>query len=468
MKKAVQYLVSHPVGGLLLDPGLCKTSITLEAMRQLLNAGSMEAALVVAPRRVCHQVWTGDTGESRKWTNFHSMSVGLLRGDKREKVLEQDHQIYVINPESLDWLFNGPGNPWSKIKDKVDTLVVDELSKFKRATTERFKTIEPYLDHFLRRWGLTGSPSPNGLLDLFGEALLLDRGHALGWRYTKFRQQYFFPTGYGGYTWVPRMGADEEIYAKLSSLFLRMSAEDYGDMPEQIDNIITVELPPKVRQMYNAMEEDCFTKVKGQVVLAPNSGVAAMKCRQMASGGVYQDIRNDEGKLTGRKTIHIHDAKTEALLDLVDELQGKPLLVGYQFEHDLERLQKAFKNKLPFIGENVSDKRVKELELAWNAGQIPVLAGQPQSMGHGLNLQGSSQDVAWYSLTHDYDLYDQFNRRVLRQGNAFEHVRVHHIVARDTTDADIMESLRRKEHTQNAFLDAMKERHLRRTASPKH
>lgn len=465
MKRAVKFLRDNAAAGLLLDPGMRKTSITLEAIRQLLSEGLMRGVLVIAPRRVCHLVWTGERGETKKWSNFAGLSIGLLRGSKREQVLVAKHDIYVINPESLPWLL--AHSQLKKFLSHVDTLVVDELSKFKKTTGKRYQLLDAYLDHFARRWGLTGSPMPNNLLDLFGQVMLLDRGRGLGQRFWKWRQEYFIPVGYGGFTWVPKPGAEEVIYKRLRPLMLRMSAADYLEMPELVDDPIYIDLPDKVRKAYDEMEEDCFAFLGRSKLIAPNTGVALGKCRQLANGGVYTNILGEAGEILGRKTVHAHDEKTEALLDLIDELQGAPLLIAYEYNHDLARLLKALGKNLPYIGKGVSDKRVAEIERAWNEGRIPVMAGHPQSMGHGLNMQAAAQHVAWYALTYDYDLYDQMIRRVWRSGNTHQRVFCHQFVARNTVDEAILMSLSRKARSQGQFLEAMREYRLRRKSGSK-
>jgi SNF2 family DNA or RNA helicase len=455
--KAVKFLLQHAGAGLFLDPGLGKTSIVLSALRVLLKEKMTSGAIVIAPLRVCHSVWPR---EVEKWEEFSRLKVNVLHGKGKELRASEKADIYVINPEGLEWLVTS-----SKLaillKNGVDTLVVDELSKFKHSKTRRFKILKPFLEKFARRWGLTGSPAPNGLMDLFGQAFILDSGRSLGRYITHYRMQYFNPTGFGGYTWVLRPGAAEAIYERLKPLVLRMDAKDYLDLPERLVNIIRVELPESVMVHYKAMEDDAFAMLEGETHVTAASAAAAMnKCSQIANGGVYLDPTFDEekGAPLPREIKELHTAKVEALSELVEELQGTPLLVAYEFRHDLARILQFLGPNTPYIGGGVSTKRAAELERAWNAGELPILLGHPASIGHGLNLQGANaHNVCFFGITWDYELYDQFIRRLLRQGNTAKRVIVHHIVARDTVDEAKLKALRKKKHDQGALLDALNE-----------
>lgn len=450
-KKAVKFLIERGAGGLLLDPGLGKSSITLAAFDILRKQKLENKALIIAPLRVAHSVWPV---EVEKWSQFEHLKVTVLHGSHKEKALLEDADIYVINFDGLQWLTEN-NRLDGLIKRGVKCLVIDELSKMKHTNTRRFKLLKPYLARFTRRWGLTGSPAPNGLMDLFGQAYVLDEGRSLGRYITHFRMEYFYQTGYGGYTWTPREGADEAIYERLRPLVLRMDAKDYLDLPEQIVNIIRVDLPDKVRKHYDLMEDEAFTVLSNEkVVTAANAAAAMNKCSQIANGGVY----TTEGDDLHQSVEEMHTVKVEALQDLVEELQGQPLLVAYEFKHDIARIQKALGAGVPYIGGGVSAKRAAALEQSWNANQLRVLLGHPASIGHGLNLQGGqARHVCWFGIPWDYELYDQFIRRVLRQGNENDHVTVHHIVARSTVDEAKLKALRGKRRTQNHLLDALKE-----------
>ena len=466
-KKAVKFLLEHAASALFLDPGLGKTSITLAAVKLLKQKKLLDKVLLIAPLRVCYSVWPKEVS---KWTDFGGLKVAVLHGPKKEEALKSEADIYVINPEGLDWLLQAKKTKTPQGKTKVevdlrrfknlgfDTLVVDELSKFKHTNTNRFKGLKLVLNTFRRRWGLTGSPASNGLLDLFGQCFILDQGRTLGPYISHYRMKYFVPS-HDGFSWNIREGAEDEIYGRISPLALRMAADDYLDMPALIENNIRVDLPSNVMTMYNQLEEDLIAKIDSKVVVASTAAAASMKCRQMANGGIYLDPEVQaliKLPKSNRQWLNLHTEKVDALADLIDELQGSPLLVAYDFAHDLDRLREKLGQDVPYIGGGVSAARSSELEQLWNAGKLPVLLGHPQAMAHGLNLQEMGNHVCWHSLTWDYELYDQFIRRVLRQGNKAKKVFVHHIMARGTIDEVVLASVKSKRRGQNALFDALK------------
>lgn len=454
MKHALKFVLNHAAAGLFLDPGLGKTSIMLAAFKELKRQHIARRMLVIAPLRPAWSVWPG---EVEKWTDFTDLSVAVLHGPKKDDIIRRvncganEPEICVINPEGLDWLSRATKpRSWP-----FDMLVVDESTRFKHANTQRFKTIKPMLPLFRRRYILTGSPAPNGLLDLFGQIFLLDGGSALGQYITHYRMHYFDQTGYGGYTWTPRDGAEEAIYDRLKPLVLRMSAADYLDLPPYIPNTIRVDLPEKAKKIYEQMESMLITSIEDDVITAANAGAASGKCRQIANGGVYK-IANEKAAAV------VHEAKLDAVEEIIEELGGKPALIAYEFDHDLERLRGRFGKDTPYIGGGVPQRRFREIEDEWNAGKIPILLAQPQSVAHGLNLQGTGAAVIWHSLTWDLENYEQLIRRVWRQGQK-ERVVVHHIVARDTIDEVILKVSAaggKKDRTQQALLEALKS-HLR-------
>lgn len=470
--ESVKFLLEHACAGLFLDPGLGKTSITLAAIKILKRKKMLNKVLLIAPLRVIYQVWRQ---ERDHWADFKGLKIELLHGKDKEQALKRKADIYLINPEGLDWLLQtekkkGPsGRTQVKVniklfkKHKFDVLVIDELSKFKRVNTNRFKAIKKVLHTFSRRWGLTGSPMPNGLLDLFGQAFILDEGNALGPYITHYKNKYFTALDPQGYKLVIRKGAEKEIFEKIKPLALRLSAEDHLDMPSRVDNNIMVDLPDKAMQIYKAVETELFAQINEGVIVAANTVSASSKCRQIASGGIYldQDISEADDVLEflkakkNKEWAGIHDAKLDALEDLIEELQGAPLLVAYDFKHDLYRLQARLGEDIPYIGGGVSMKRSNELEGLWNAGELPVLFAHPMAAAHGLNLQKAGHHVAWYSLTWDYELYDQFIRRVLRQGNTSKRVFIHHILARGTIDEIILKAVKSKGKNQNNFFKAL-------------
>jgi SNF2 family DNA or RNA helicase len=462
-------LLEHAAAALFLDPGLGKTSITLAAIKLLKKKKVLNKVLLVAPLRVCHSVWPN---EIYKWKDFESsLTFEVLHGPCKDDLLQNsDADIFIINPEGLDWLLQVQKTKTKAGKIKVsvdlrrfkklgfDTLVIDELSKFKHIGTNRFKAMKLVLNTFARRWGLTGSPASNGLMDLFGQCYMLDQGRTLGQYITHFRSKYF-DQGYDGFSWTLKAGADELIYERLSPLALRMG-DDLLDMPKLVENNIKVKLPDKVMRIYEKLEEDLIAKLDEGIVTVKTAATASMKCRQVANGGIYLDrdvqamVKLPSGK---REWADLHEAKLDALEELIEELQGAPLLVAYDFQHDLERIKKRFGKDVPYIGGGVSVTRSQELEAAWNRGELPYLFGHPQSIAHGLNLQERGQHVAWHSLTWDYELYDQFIRRVRRQGNKAKRVYVHHLIAAGTIDEVILAALKMKRRGQNALFAALKQ-----------
>jgi SNF2 family DNA or RNA helicase len=463
---------------LFLDPGLGKTSITLAAIKILMAKKLVSKVLIVAPLRVCYSVWPR---EIDKWSDFSKLRIEVLHGDDKDAALERDADIYVINPEGLDWLLQTKktkvtsvktGKTTTKIEVDIrrfkklgfDTLVIDELTKFKHTNSGRFKALKLVHKTFGRRWGLTGSPASNGLLDLYGQCYILDEGRALGPYVTNYRSKYFETVDKAGFVWALRKGAPEEIYERLSPLALRMAAEDYLDMPQLIENNIKLDMPAGAREFYDRLEEDLIARIDEKVIVASNAAVASGKCRQVANGGIYLDPEVTAmgfKVLKGKKEwAELHDVKTDALEDLVEELQGSPLLVAYDFGHDLARLRARFPSAK--FAADYTAKKFSELEASWNRGEIPLLFGHPQSIGHGLNLQEQGNHVAWYALTWDFELYDQFIRRVRRQGSKSKKIFVHHLIMRDTIDEVMLYSLKSKNKGQQALFTGLKELAARR------
>lgn len=461
-KRAVKFILERACSLLLLSPGLGKTSIALAAIKILKKKKLLNKVLVIAPLRVCHSVWPV---EAEKWSDFKDLKVVVLHGPKKDELLKEEADIYVINFEGVKWLFGKfitkSGSPsvskWKKMG--FDTLIIDELSKMKNPRSIRFKTLKMFHHTFARRWGLTGSPASNGLMDLFGQLYIIDEGRSLGRYITQYRTKYFVPD-YSGFNWTIMDGAEEQIYERISPLSLRMSAEDYLDMPDRVENNIMVDLPKDAFEVYDALESILVAQINDKTITAGSAASASSKLRQIANGGCYLDQEESNAlhiiPAQSKKWENIHSAKIDALQDLIDELQGQPLLVAYDFNHDLDRIRKTFGEDVPYIGGGVSTKRSKDLERKWNNGDLPYLFGHPQSISHGLNLQESGHHVAWLSLTWDYELYDQFICRVYRQGNSSSSVFIHHIIARGTIDEQIMWALRSKGKGQNALFSALK------------
>ena len=447
------HLLERSAAGLFLDPGLGKTSITLGALSVLKKQGIPHRALIVAPMRVMYNVWPN---EIKKWEDFAHLSVGILHGKTRADVYKLPFDVTVVNPEGIPWLSAN----WKLWKHKPDILVVDESTKFKSWNAVRFKTLKGLLKYFRRRWILTGTPTPNSLIDLFAQVYIMDEGAALGEYITKFRSTYFRQTGYQGYEYKPEEGAEEKIYEKIAPYILRLSAKDHIDMPDKMEQEIYVTLPPKARAIYKKIEDELFAEIAdGYSATVGHAAAAGLKCQQVANGGLYVDMpESEDGSMPvkqARPWVDIHNEKVDALADLVEELQGSPLLVGYSFITDVEKIRDKLGTHIPFIGGGVKQAELDDIIPRWNRGEIPVLLGHPASMAHGLNLQGACNHVAWFSMTWNLEHYDQFVGRVWRQGSKFGHVVVHHFIAEKTVDEAILFALKRKGKTQTSVLEAL-------------
>lgn len=341
----------------------------------------------------------------------------------------------------------------------VDLLVLDELSKLKHPQARRFRMLKPWLGRFKRRWGLTGTPASNGLIDLFGQAYCLDLGRALGRFITHYRRDFFTPTGFGGYTWVPQRDAEARIFARIAPLAQSLKAVDCLDLPELVERDVWVELPDAARAAYKALEDELLAVVNDVTLTAANAAVALSKCRQLCGGAVYHDV---DALVATRRDVRtyeaIHDAKIEALTDLVDELQGQPLLVAYEFQHELERIRAALGTTTPALRGGATPREVALTIEAWNNGALPVLLAHPAAAGHGLNLQRGGSHICWYTLTFDLELYEQLNHRIWRQGNVAARVVAHRLLARRTVDVDVRDALARKRGGQDALFAALRRR----------
>ena len=474
-KRAFKHLIAQAAAALFLEPGLGKTSIGMYAVQHLFKAKLATRALVVAPLRVCENVWPA---EAQKWTNFQGLKIAVLHGKSKEALLESDADVCVINPEGLEWLFEATKiktitrDGKEKVEVRVnmqrvkemgfDILILDESTLFKNSRSIRFKIIKEVRRVFRYVWLFTGTPAANGIEDLWAQFYLLDEGLTLGRYITQFRRKYMGPD-WSGYSWIPKEGADQEVFKAIGKLALSMKAEDYLEMPQLIYNEVVVRLPPDVAKVYSAVEDDFFALIEGAKVTAGSKAAALTKCQQIANGAVFntEDIVALQRKVGGkRKWSHLHDAKLDALEELSDELNGKPMLVAYTFEHDLERLKERFGGKtktIPVIGQSKElDKKYIE---QFSKGQLRYLFVQPQSGARGLDgLQHGGHHVAWYSMTWDQELHDQLIRRLYRQGTKSSHVFVHYIMAKGTVDRDMLVALRSKQKGHNALFDATKAR----------
>ena len=399
--------------------------------------------LVIAPLRVCHKVWPD---EIEKWEGL-DFSYTILHGSKKEKRLIGPNQdIYIMNYDGLPWLLSMM-KKYPKIRKMFDILCLDESTKIKSIRTNRFKILKQMLNFFKRRYILTGTPAPNGLIDLFGQLFVLDQGVSLGKYITHFRQKYFYQTGYMGYTWTPSHGSEKKIYRAIKPYVLHFDRR-LLKLPPLIPVEVKIELPEKVRKQYTTMERQLAIQVGRDIITAANAAVASGKCRQICNGGVYKE---------DRKYTYLHDAKTDACEEIIGELSGKSVLIAYEFNHDLERLRRRFGKNTSYIGGGVSPKRTNWIIDEWNAGNIPILLGQSSAIAHGLNLQMSCHNIIWHSLTWNLEHYLQCIRRLWRQGQKYP-VMNYHIIAEDTIDEVMMSVLKLKTKTQNSLLRALRRR----------
>lgn len=437
--EARNWVLSHPGAGLLLDPGLGKTLITLEAIENIVKYSDIKKVLVIAPIRVMYNVWPQ---EIAKWG--FDLTYSILHGEAKGKAIAKDVDIYLINPEGLKWLSESQ-RPFLK---KKLMLVVDESTMFKNYNTVRFKIMKSLLPFFDRRVILTGTPAPRSLEQLWPQTYLLDAGFRLGKNISTYRASYFTEIRELNYsTFTINPGADQLIYAALSDIVMHKSRSELN-LPDKIDNYIRVDLPPDAARVYANIKKKSIHIIEQSkpALVASTAASRGLLLKQVANGTVYDEMH---------EIVAPHNAKLDALRELVDTLAGRPLLVIYEFNHDLTRLKSAL-GEPPHIGGGVSAKQVADIIDRWNRGELPVLLLQPQSGGHGLNLQdGGCTDVVWFSITFDLELYEQANARVYRQGVSGS-VTIHHLVAKDTIDEHIIKVLAEKASVQQALLEAMK------------
>jgi SNF2 family DNA or RNA helicase len=438
---AIRFLLKNPSGGVFADPGLGKTAIILSIINTFKKLGRKKPWLIVAPLRVCYSVWPA---EIKKW-NFN-LTICNLHVEPWKPA-----DIYTINPESLvkqlQAFENSPHWPFFG-------LCIDESTKFKKATGKRFRHLRKHLPKFKKRIILTGTPTPNSLLDLFGQIYILDLGASLGKYITHYRNTYFYRTGYMGYQWAPFEQSSKFIYKKLQPITYRIDAETYLDLPPLLLNDVAVELPEEARSIYRSLEKEFFAELDGGESITVGSAASKYNAlRQVVNGGLFEQAPIEMMKK--RKAHQLHTVKNEAVVELVESLQGKPVLIAYHYQHDLTRLISLFP-EAPFIGGGQKALKSRQIIEDWNKGKIPILIGHPQSMGHGLNLQSAGNDIIWYSLTDNLESYEQFNRRIYRQGVNGQ-VRIHRIIADNTIDEALIKMLDKKAGSQRALLNALKE-----------
>ena len=434
---ATDFILAHPEAAILLDMGLGKSVISLTAIWELcLNRFEIGRVLVIAPLRVARDTWPA---EIQKWDHLRGLTYSVVVGTEKERraALMRSASVFIINRENIQWLVEDSGIPFT-----FDMIVIDELSSFKSWQAKRFKSLLKVRPDVKRIVGLTGTPSSNGLMDLWAEFRILDLGKRLGRFITHYRDAFFLPDKRNQqqiFTYKPRPGAEEEIYRRISDMTISMRATDHLKMPERVENRVVVRMDDREREIYDRMKADLIVQIKGQEIDAVNAASLSGKLCQMANGASYTEDHS---------VVQIHDQKLDALEDLIEGANGKPLLVAYWFKHDLDRIQKRF----PQAREIRTSKDITD----WNAGDIPVALIHPASAGHGLNLQAGGNTLVWFGLTWSLELYQQTNARLWRQGQTAGTVIIRHIITEDTIDERIMDALERKDKTQSALIDAVK------------
>jgi len=405
-------------------------------MELMYDRFEVKKVLVIAPLRVAENVWDA---EIEKWDHLKQLTTSKVLGPekKRMKALDTEADIHIINRENVEWLVKLYEKNWP-----FDTVVIDELSSFKSNRAKRFRALRKIRPFIKRLIGLTGTPAPNGLIDLWPQLYLLDGGERLGKTITGYRERYFTPDKRSRdviFTYKPRPEAEETIHEKISDICISMKAEDYLDLPGRINNTISVYMPEKAKQKYDQLERDSLLPLLESDVEAGSAGVLTNKLLQMAGGAVYDEYGEVE---------EIHKAKLKALEEVVEAAAGKPVLVFYNYKHELKRIQKKFKARILDTNKDIAD---------WNKGEVPVMLAHPASAGHGLNLQTGGNIIVWFGLPWSLELYQQANARLDRQGQK-ETVIVHHLVTKETVDEDVMKVLENKESGQEALLEAVKAR----------
>lgn len=434
-KYAIKFIESHPISALFLDMGLGKTSITLTAVNELLfDSFEVRKVLVIAPLRVARNTWCD---EIKKWDQLNNIKYSIVVGTEKERIsaLNEKADIYIINRENIDWLVNKSG-----YKFDFDMIVIDELSSFKNHQSKRFKSLMKIRPKVKRIVGLTGTPSSNGLMDLFAEFKVLDLGERLGYFIGQYRNTYFKPDKTNGaivYSYKPLPNAEDRIYERISDITVSMKASEYLKMPELVISNYQVEMSEDEKKQYDEMKKNLICEIKDGEITVSNAGSLSNKLSQFANGAVYDDEQN---------IVEIHSRKLDALEDIIESMNGKPLLVAYWYKHDLQRIKKRFDVREIKTGKDIAD---------WNKGKIPVALIHPASAGHGLNLQQGGSTIVWFGLTWSLELYQQTNGRLYRQGQK-NTVVIQHIVTKGSIDEQILKALERKNKTQEDLIEAVK------------
>ncbi|BDR56892.1 DEAD/DEAH box helicase [Xylocopilactobacillus apis] len=438
-KYAVNFILEHPAAGLFLDMGLGKTLSTLVAVDDLRMLDELGKTLIIAPKSVALNTWPA---EIQKWDDISHLTYSIVVGKKaqRERALFRDVDLYITNRENIVWLVEFYGKKWP-----FKTVIIDELSSFKSPTAKRFRALRQVRPLMKRVVGLTGTPAPNSLLDLWPEMYLIDHGKRLGKTITGFRQQYFHPgqrSGYIVYNWLPNPGSEQIIYSKIKDVAISMQSSDYLKLPPRTDNTIEVEMSDKEKKIYKKFAKDFVLDLsdgESGTITASNAAILQQKLTQLANGAIY----DDDGKV-----IEFHQHKLDALERIIEEAQGQPILVFYWFQHDRDRILKRFPEA------HVLDTSKDDVD-RWTKGEIPILLAQPASAGHGLNLQDGGHIVVWFGLTWSPEYYQQANKRLDRSGQKSP-VIIHHILTKGTDDYRMLDVVQGKMTKEQALKDAVK------------
>ena len=434
---STNFILNNPISAIFLECGLGKSVISLTAINDLmLDYFDVSRTLVIAPLRVANSTWPD---EIKKWDHLKHLNFSVVIGSEKERLdaLRKPAHIYLINRENVDWIITKSGVPW-----KFDMVVIDELSSFKSYQAKRFKSLLKVRPKIKRIVGLTGTPSINGLMDLWAEFRLLDMGERLGRYITYYRQNFFVPDKRNQqmiFSYKPKDGAEKKIYSLISDITISMKSKDFLKMPECVMNEVIVTLSDKEQKLYDSLKHDMMLSLEENEIDAINAATLSNKLLQMSNGAVYND---------DKESLHIHDRKLDALEDLIEGANGKPVLVTYWFKHDLERIKDRFDVREIKSAKDISD---------WNKGKITMALIHPASAGHGLNLQAGGSTLIWFGLTWSLELYQQTNARLYRQGQDSTVV-IHHILTKGTIDEDVMKALKAKERIQDALIESVKAR----------
>lgn len=441
-KYCINRMILEPELGLFLDMGLGKTVITLTAVNDLrYNRFAVGKVLVIAPKKVAEDTWTR---EAAKWNHLKLLRIVPVLGTKakRIKAVNTPGDVYVLSRDNVQWLVDYYRNDWP-----FDTVIIDELSSFKNPQAKRFKSLVLVRSHIRRIYGLTGTPAPNGLIDLWAQVYLLDQGKRLGQRIGAYRESYFSPASRNRdviFSYAPLPGAEEVIQSQISDICISLSAKDYLELPERIDNVIHVRLNEREQKAYEKFEKDMLLEIDESTLDAGSAAVLSNKLLQFCNGAVYDSDRN---------AVEIHEEKLEALMEIVEASQGKPILVFYNFQHDRERILR----KLSKSGLKIAELKGPDTISRWNNQEIDILLAHPASAAYGLNLQAGGNIIVWFGLNWSLELYLQANARLHRQGQK-ENVIIHHLVVSGGMDEDVMAALQDKQVTQDSLLTALKAR----------